>query len=327
MTVHRRLPAIGAIRAPQRGWRGLLCLTLVALTSCGALFSSPATASRTPTTTAPDTVTTRTTSSVRFLAVGGTRRSYLVVAPARQHTALPLLAILHGRAVTVQQEEVRTDFVPLAQQGKAVLVYPIGYGQSWNSGGECCGEAGAAHIDDSAFLAAVIGDMASHFSIDGARAYLVGYSNGARMAFTEVCAHPSLFAAFAIYAGVPTETCGDTSIAVPIWVGAGTADPELTTTNPARTTTQVIESVAARWRVRDGCGATSTSATIRPAQLTLWAECRNGSAVESVLYNGVNHYWPRATQAAIPFNTAVGTRADAATLMWAFLSAHQAPRG
>ncbi|MGH3857708.1 MAG: alpha/beta hydrolase family esterase, partial [Pseudonocardiaceae bacterium] len=185
----------------------------------------------------------------------------------------------------------------------------------------------------SAFLTAVLGDVANHVAIDSSRIYLVGYSNGARMAFTEVCAHPSLFAAFASYAGVPTQACGDTSVAVPAWISAGTADPELSTTDPelsttdpAQTSTQVIESVVADWRARNRCDGASTSTTIPPAQLTLWAHCQNGSAVESVLYNGLNHYWPRATQADIPYNTAVGAQASAATLMWAFLAAHQLPR-
>lgn len=307
----------------------LLCLALAGLTSCGTSVSTSTTVSRTPTamTRSQTALRTGTTSSMRSLTIGGSQRSYLVVAPADQHTALPLLVILHGRAVTVQQEGIRTDFLPLAQRGKAVLVYPVGYGQSWNAGGDCCGDAGTAHVDDLAFLAAVSGDVASHFSIDGSRVYLVGYSNGARMVFAEVCAHPSLFAAFAVYGGVSTEACGGTSITVSAWIGAGTADPELSITNPAQTTTQVIESVVARWRARDGCGATAASTTIAPAQLTRWANCRNGSAVESVLYNGVNHYWPRATQVDIPFNTAVDTQAAAATLMWAFLSAHQSARG
>ncbi|MBV8997061.1 MAG: dienelactone hydrolase family protein [Pseudonocardiales bacterium] len=269
---------------------------------------------------------TATTSTMRSLTLGRTQRSYLVVAPGDQHTALPLVMILHGRSVTVQQEEIRTDFLFLAQQGKAVLVYPVGYGQSWNADGGCCGDAATAQLDDSAFLAAVTGDVANHFSINGSRSYLVGYSNGARMAFTEVCAHPSLFAAFAVYGAVPTDTCADTSIAVPALISAGTADPELATTNPAQTTTQVIESVVADWRARDRCETTSTATPLTPAQLTVWAHCRNGAAVESLLYLGVNHSWPRATQADPPSNTAVGASAGAATLMWNFLSAHQSPQ-
>ncbi|MGH3826484.1 MAG: alpha/beta hydrolase family esterase [Pseudonocardiaceae bacterium] len=309
--------------AHQRGWPGLLGFALMLLASCGTAASPPP---RPPTSSKILTTTDQTgatTSSMRSLAIGGMQRSYLLVAPAGQRSALPLLMILHGRSVTVQQEQVRTDFLPLAQQGKAVLVYPVGYEQFWNAGGGCCGAAAAAQVDDSAFLTAVLGDVANHVAIDSSRIYLVGYSNGARMAFTEVCAHPSLFAAFASYAGVPTQACEDTGVAVAAWISAGTADPELSTTDPARTSTQVIESVVADWRVRNRCDGTSTSTAIPPAQLTLWAHCRNGSAVESVLYDGLNHYWPRATQADIPYNTAVGAPASAATVMWAFLSAHQ----
>jgi polyhydroxybutyrate depolymerase len=290
----------------------LLCFALAVL-ACGEI----PTAMRT---TAPTRATTGITGSMRSLTIGGTQRSYLVVAPADQHTALPLLMVLHGRAVTVQQEEIRTDFLPLARQGKAVLVYPAGYGQSWNAGGGCCGAASAAGTDDSAFLAAVVGEVRSYFAIDDSRVYLVGYSNGARMAFTEICTHPTLFTAFATYGGVPPENCGDTSIAVSAWISAGTADPELSTTDPIQTSTQVIESVAASWRARDGCAPTPTRTTRTPAQLTEWARCRNGSAVESVLYHDLNHYWPRATQVDSLSTTAVGTPAAAATLIWAFLS-------
>lgn len=293
----------------------VLCLVLAVLASGEILTAMTA--------AAPSTATTRLTSSMRSLTIGGIQRSYLVVAPADQHTALPLLMILHGRAVTVQQEEIRSDFLPLAQQGKAVLVYPVGYGQSWNADGGCCGEANATGIDDSAFLAAVVGAVRSYVAIDDSRVYLVGYSNGARMAFTEICTHPTLFTAFATYGGVPTENCGNTSVAVSAWISAGTADPELSTTDPVQTSTQVIESVAASWRARDGCAPTPTRTTVSPAQLTEWARCRNGSAVESVLYHDLNHYWPRATEVNIPSNTAVGTDAAAATLMWAFLSTHQ----
>ena len=193
----------------------LLCLALAALTSCQtavsmskAVVNPPPVVSPSPVVSPPPVVRTpavvstpartATTSTMRSLTLGRTQRSYLVVAPGDHHTALPLVMILHGRSVTVQQEEIRTDFLFLAQQGKAVLVYPVGYGQSWNADGGCCGDAATAQLDDSAFLAAVTGDVANHFSINGSRSYLVGYSNGARMAFTEVCAHPSLFAAFAV---------------------------------------------------------------------------------------------------------------------------------
>lgn len=301
-----------------------LCVALaVLLTAC----SMPASASRAALTTPPTTIATAravaqlgTTTTTRTLTLDGLSRSYLVVVPAGRHGRLPLLMVLHGRGVTPAQEELRTGFVPLAQEGKAVLVYPAGYGESWNAVG-CCGEAQQFNVDDTAFLAAVVADATSHLPVDPSRVYLAGYSNGARMAFTEVCAHPTLFTAFATFGAVPTQTCQDTSVPVPALISAGAADPELATTSPPRTTTQVIDSTVALWRERDGCTATAESRTIKPAQLTRWSDCRAGTAVESVLYDGVTHYWPSANQVDIPFNITVGPSAAAATLMWSFLSA------
>lgn len=268
-----------------------------------------------------------TTSVTRTLTVDGLTRSYLVVAPSLDRGALPVVVVLHGRDVSVQLEAERTDFTPLAQEGKAILVYPAGYDESWDAGGGCCGAAYTAKIDDTAFITAVVNDVKARDRVDSSRIYLAGYSNGARMAFTEICAQPRLFAAFAEFGGVPMQTCANTSVAVPALISAGTADPELPTVNPKQTTTQVVDGVVQLWRNRDGCTSTSTSHTaassVAPAAITDWSACTSGTAVESVLYQGLNHYWPRAAQSSVAFNTGVGTAAAAETLMWAFFTAHQ----
>ncbi|HWC82700.1 MAG TPA: PHB depolymerase family esterase [Pseudonocardiaceae bacterium] len=287
----------------------------VVLTGCG--FTSAASVN---TESGAVEATSGTVTSTRTLDIDGMQRSYLVVAPSGATGPLPLVVVLHGRAVTVQQEQIRTDFGPLAGSGQAILVYPAGYQQSWNAGGGCCGGAQSANVNDTAFLTSVVTAVEGSLNVDASRVYLVGYSNGARMAFTEICAHPTLFAAFAEFGGVPMRTCGDTSQTVPALISAGTADPELP--QPPKTTTQVVDAVVSLWRSRDRCANTSTSSTANPAKIQLWSRCAAGSAVESVLYNGFNHYWPRATQSGIPFNTAVGKAAAAETLMWSFLSAH-----
>jgi polyhydroxybutyrate depolymerase len=258
------------------------------------------------------------------LTVDGRARTYDVVAPAGAHGPLPMIMILHGRYVDPSIEEPRTGFLPLAQQGKAILVYPVGYDQSWNAGG-CCGDAAADDVDDTAFLTATVGEVASHYPIDRSRVYLVGYSNGARMAFTEICAQPGVFAAFAVFAAAPTQTCRNTGVPVPVLISDGTADPELATTDPPRTATQVIDGVVTAWRARDGCSAASDNSAVPPARLTLWTDCRLGSAVESLLYNGLSHFWPSATQTNLPYSADVGQAAAGATLMWAFLDAHRTP--
>jgi polyhydroxybutyrate depolymerase len=247
-----------------------------------------------------------------------------VIAPPSQPGPLPMLMVLHGRLMSPATTATQTGFVSLAQQGKAVLVYPAGYQRSWNAGG-CCGHAAAAHINDTAFLAAVVANVMRHYSIDSTRVYLVGFSNGGRMAFTEVCAQPTLFAAFATYAAVPTQTCQHAQTPVPALISSGTADPLLAGMNPHRSATDEINAAVATWRSRDGCSAASTSSTVPPARLTTWSDCRGGSAVREVLYPGLEHSWPRATHVHGLANTAVGSAAAGATVMWSFLATRHSP--
>lgn len=288
-----------------------LCLILALLvTACAAANAAPS--------PQPPTSTTTTYG----LRIDNLARQYEVVAPPGQRGPLPMLMVLHGRLMNPTSVAAQTGFLPLAQQGKAVLVYPAGYQRSWNAGG-CCGRAAAANINDTAFLAAVVADVMRHYSIDSTRSYLVGFSNGGRMAFTEVCAQPTLFAAFATYAAVPTRPCANTQTPVPALISTGTADPLLAGMNTHRSATDEINAAVATWRSRDGCSAASTTSTVPPARLTTWSDCRGSSAVQEVLYRGLGHSWPRATHMHGPANTAVGPAAAAATVMWNFLAAHR----
>ncbi len=280
--------------------------------------------SRTPGLVPTPALVPQTTAGLRSLDAAGMRRSYLVVAPARLHADLPLLVVLHGRAVTVQQEAVRTGFLPLAQRGEAIIVYPIGFAQSWNAGHGCCGQAAVAGVNDTDFVADVVADAERQLSIDPSRVYLVGYSNGGKLAFREVCDHPTTFAAFATYGAVPLEPCTNRRApAIPALISAGTADSELTTTDPPRTATHAVDEAVARWRVRDGCSQSATTTRIAPVTEIAWADCRNGSAVGSAMYSGVTHYWPSSGSTSVPFSAAVDPQAAAATVMWGFLSHHR----
>jgi polyhydroxybutyrate depolymerase len=294
-----------------------------ATTPASTATSAPGTTTAPAATSAPATTTgPATTTAVRTVESGGTERSYLVIAPAGRRAPLPLLVVLHGRNVTAQTEAVRTGFEPLAERGAAVLAYPIGIGASWNAGGGCCGEAATEGVDDSAFVDAVAADAARHLPVDPARVYLVGYSNGGKLAFRVVCDHPGVFAAFATYGAVPLAPCGSTA-PLPAMVAAGADDPELAAADPPRTVDHAVADAAAVWRARDGCAPAATTATIGPAAVTTWSDCRAGTAVESAMYAGLNHYWPVAAPVPVEFSTAVGDRAAAATLMWEFLSGHR----
>jgi polyhydroxybutyrate depolymerase len=306
-------------------WRagriGLLLLPLLLLGACSGAQPMPPHPGPVPARTSQSTPTAKAAVSAgastvqRELTVGGVRRSYLAVGvPGKQ--GLPLVIVLHGRGVTAQQESVRTGFLTYADSGLADLVYPQGTYESWNDGHGCCGKAGASGIDDLGFVTQLVGDATRFFGSNPKHVYMVGYSNGARLAFEEVCGNPSLFAAFATYGALPPTTCAG-GPPMRVLIGGGTNDTLMHGEGSVTTT-------LTRWRQRDGCASASTTAHTGPLTMTTWAACRDRSTVVYAAYSGTGHHWPTAEPNPEPFTTPVGSEAAAATVMWDFLVSHSA---
>src|ERR1700761_4928072 len=138
------------------------------------------------------------------LTVTGLKRKYTVIRPtAALAKSAPVIVTLAGFGSTVSQEISRDQLAPYAAAGQAEVVYPWGLGDSWNAVG-CCGYASKHNVNDIAFLKAVLA------KVDPGRtrpAYVVGYSNGARLAYRVVCTDPALFNGYAMVKGVPTPGC------------------------------------------------------------------------------------------------------------------------
>lgn len=227
-------------------------------------------------------------------------RSYLAVRAAGENSGLPLLVVLHGRGMDVRNAAARTGFLPFAQRGMADIVFPAGTGQSWNAGNGCCGLAARDHVDDPAFVAAVVADAAQAFGTDPRRVYLVGYSNGGRLAFRLACESPAPFAAFATYGAAPPRVCANRAAAgLSALVAAGTNDGIL------GHGAEVVEHATATWRALDSCPPASSVRHDGAAVVTTWRDCTGGAAVQSLTFAGAGHGWP----------------APLAGQMWDFLSA------
>jgi polyhydroxybutyrate depolymerase len=144
---------------------------------------------------------------VHTVTVDGVRRTYRSIVPAQPTSRLPLLIVLHGRGQSEPAVLSQTGFFELVQQRQAVLVLPDGEQRSWNAGDSCCGFAGSHQAPDVPFVTAIVTDAVRRWPIDAARVYLVGYSNGGKLAYSSMCAHPTLFAAVATYGAVPLVPC------------------------------------------------------------------------------------------------------------------------
>jgi polyhydroxybutyrate depolymerase len=240
------------------------------------------------------------------LTYGGLPRSYLLIRPQARGQRLPVVVVLHGRNATPALEAARTGLP--AVTGPAVLVYPAGYGQSWDAGA-CCGPAQAAGVDDVGFVAGVLRDVqAGNPDTSGAPVYIVGYSNGGKLAYRLACAEPSLFTAVAAVGAVAVSPCPSPA-PIPFVEVASLGDPELAygTAPPVRlngyTELNVDAQVGQRAQA-NGCRS-SASTTEGVLTITRWAGCLPGRAVELALYRGGSHSWPAGDASTPPAQVVV----------------------
>jgi polyhydroxybutyrate depolymerase len=277
-------------------------LGIVAFACVRAVDADGASPSPMPVVTAKSTPTTgagvATTTKTYYLTAGGLNRSYEVIAPV---TALPksapIIVMLSGIYSTVAQEISRDRLVNYASADKAEIVYPVAFDESWNAIG-CCGKAAADNVNDLAFLEALVAKV----NPENARhIYLVGYSNGARMAYRVACDDPGLFDDYAPVKGLPTADC---AIRKPVSIVqmASLDDPEVAYTG---VTTQV-----AQLRATEKCPA--KSATLHSGQMTLttWSGCADGSRLALAAWSGGVHSFPRPP-ASVP---------AAAQVLWSFFT-------
>ncbi len=134
-------------------------------------------------------------------------RTYLLHIPRNYHEqkAWPFILALHGAFGTAGTMERQSGFSALADREGFVVAYPNGVGlcghlQHWNAG-HCCGLAEMDRVDDVGFLRYVLRDVSSRVHLDPQRLYVVGYSNGAMLAYRFASEHSGSIAAVGVVAG------------------------------------------------------------------------------------------------------------------------------
>jgi polyhydroxybutyrate depolymerase len=253
---------------------------------------------------------------VDTISVGGLQRSYQVIRPVQPAAPrLPAVVFLHGINADIGWEETRDGLLPLAAAGQVVLVYPVGYEESWNAG-RCCGGAELQDLDDVAFVQAVADRIAADPGVDPARIALAGYSNGGKMAYRLVCDDPGRFSAVAVVLALPMTPCPSDGPSVSLLHVAVRDDPELPyqpgdlpfQSNGVLLTP--VTSEVGNWRNRDGCAGASTQQVTGTLTLQRWSQCQGGVRVELASYGSGGHEWPAGDAATPP----------AGQIIWSFVS-------
>lgn len=233
--------------------------------------------------------------SARTLTVDGLSRTYRLYVPARlaQHAALVL--VLHGASGTGLAAERTLGWDGVADTAGAVIAYPDGTDRTWNVGGGCCGTAGAAGVDDVAFITRLVHDLLRDTRIDAHRVYATGGSNGGMLTYALVC-QTAIFAAIAPVAANQLGECPHPHPTSIMHVH-GSADPIVRFDGTPVTPTPEfpihgppVAELMARWRSIDRCAA-PTERSAGGLQMTL-ASCADGREVNLFVIDGGTHAWP-----------------------------------
>ena len=235
-------------------------------------------------------------------------RPYELVVPPTYDAAVPapLVMVLHGYGSTGAEVDAVLGLRAEAAERGALYVLPEGTADSgdrqfWNATQACCNFSGS-DVDDSAYLADVLRDVAATYSVDPAHVVVAGHSNGGFMAYRLACEHADLVTHAVSVAGAMTSDTGACAPSRPVSVLQvhGTRDSTIRYeggSNGPFPYPSALASVEA-WARLDGC---STQAE-RPnraldldmlpgadTSVTAFPRCDDGADVELWSIDGAGH--------------------------------------
>ncbi len=263
------------------------------------------------------------------LAIGGRERNWLLYVPSTLPAGPAALVIgLHGGFGSGEQFERTARFNEQAEEGRFLAAYPDGTGvfRTWN-GGRCCGYAVRENVDDVAFIEAMVDAISAEYSVDPARIYAAGHSNGAIMALRLACESGRFRAVGAVAGSLEVPQCnpprsvstllihGDADETHPLEGGQG---PE-SVSNVDFTSVADSMAVLAPAMACSGGSQDNVSGAITA---TIWLGCPPGVVVELQVVAGASHNWPGGV-AGVIFGTDPSDKLDATAELWAFFGQFQ----
>lgn len=280
--------------------------------------------------------------AARRLVSGGRARCYLVHVPPRYSPGepIPVVFALHGFASSPDVLRYMSRWDAVADRETALVVYGLGtsFPLRWNA----LPDPGRKGPDDVQYLRDVLSDLQRWATIDPARIYVSGYSNGGAMAVRAACALADRVAAVATVAA-PCPELGDgcrPARPVPLIAFHGTADrvvaygggklrlapvlSRLFGTAPQDYVYPAAPEWVRRWAALNRCREQPIAL---PEQGDVsgvrYGGCAEGAAVVLLSIEGGGHTWPGGRPMVMLGKTT--TAIDGSAAMWEFFSAHPLP--
>lgn len=253
--------------------------------------------------------------------IGGISRHWLVHLPGgyRAGRPLPLVLAFHGHGGTPSSLARQSGLDAVADRMGFIVVYPEGIDHSWAA--DVDSPADRAHVDDVAFVGALLDRLQRQYAVDPAHIVLTGFSNGAHLVQLLGCRMAGRLSAIVPVSGtlaVAARPSCRPSRPLTVVAFHGTGDPIDPYAGGAihvagGGAVLPVDAALADWARWDGCTGTPVTtredagAAIRLERVQ-WSNCGEGTRV--VLYRiiGGGHTWPGGPQYLPAFMVGKATR-------------------
>lgn len=190
--------------------------------------------------------------------------------------------------------------------------------------------------DDIEFMNHLLDAMPTKYSVDTARIYATGLSEGGFMAMKAGCSLSDRFAAIgAVGAAMPKKMICVPSRPVPLVMINGTSDPVVPHGGGTEHNLQLpvvsVEDTAKTWARNDRCAEKPTHSKLKAkekggmtTEVDTYDGCRDGAQVVSYNVKGGGNTWPGGEQYQVEKQIGKTSQdINANELLWSFLSAHR----
>lgn len=267
----------------------------------------------------------------------GIQRTYIVHAPPDFTSAdtLPLVFSLHGLGMTAQWQSDLSQFNPIADRERFIVVYPQGLTNTtglnaWNT----FSAPYHSGVDDVGFISALIDTLFRDYHIDLSRVYSCGMSNGGFMSYRLACELDGKIAAIASVTGCMTDSmefyCAP-SRPFPVMHFHGTADPIVAYDGAGS-----IKSVPASleyWIQYNHCPSVpdvdsipdiNTSDNTTAAKI-YWGPCDGNAEVIHYKVFAGGHTWPGSPEDFFGVGGNINLDIMASEIIWEFFNRYSLP--
>jgi len=242
------------------------------------------------------------------------------------NSTVSLIVDMHGITQNAHEQYLLTDMDRIARENNAIVVYPDGWGNSWNFG-PCCDPALEEGIDDFGFIHELVNYTIQEYPIDSNRIYATGWSNGCGMSQSLANRQSDVFAAIACMSMYYLDEDDSSYYPIPIMEIHGTADlivPYISTVATGIIFAGELWNTGAiqnfyTWRDKNQCSGTFSDYSEETIFYNIrgFTDCTNNAEVSLVTLRGAAHNVYSKDTDGSPGNQ--GT-VDTAQIAWDFLS-------